>query len=360
MPFNISRNVRGAIYASLGYAYAMFVATTSAVSAATTCNTVAACVFAQNTDSSVGSGKSTGIEGTSKSGDGVVGYTYYKSTSAATGKAGVSGYDATTNTVGWNSGVYGTSAYGSGVQGKSAHGFGVTGQGGSESYGVVGVVGGSKSALFGAGIWALAGGGATDGLDVQLTSPDTGSAISVEVDTSPDGGGDVFDAQTCGIGCQNVASIDNSGDLTLGGSLTQEGTPFLRTRSASGRRVVAFGSRLTQPSVEDTGEAQLVRGEAYVKLEPAFAETIDRGAKYLVFVTPQGDSHGLYVSRLSSEGFAVFENDHGRSTLAFDYRIVAKPYDTKAMRLPEVDRLPHPRLRPRRSALAVARAAASR
>ena len=354
MQFKVSWTGRGAILASFGCA--LLVTTTTRVSATTVCNTVAACVFAQNTDATVGSGKSTGIEGTSKSGDGVVGYTYLKATTAANGKAGVSGYDASTSTAGYNSGVYGTSAYGTGVQGKSAHGFGVTGQGGSESYGVVGAVGGSRSALYGAGIWALAGGGATDGLDVQLTSPDTGSAISVTVDTSPDGGGDVFDAQTCGIGCQNVASIDNSGDLTLAGSLMQEGTPRLRTRSASGRRVVAFGSRLAQPSVEDTGEAQLVRGEAHVKIDPSFADTIDRSAKYLVFVTPQGDSHGLYVSRLTPDGFAVFENDRGRSTLAFDYRIVAKPYDTKAMRLPDLDRFPQPAIRMRPSSVAIARA----
>jgi hypothetical protein len=42
-----------------------------------------------------------------------------------------------------------------------------------------------------------------------------------------------------------------------------------------------------------------------------------------VFLTANGDTHGLFVARKTAVGFAVHENEGGRSTVSFDYRIVA-------------------------------------
>jgi hypothetical protein len=86
--------------------------------------------------------------------------------------------------------------------------------------------------------------------------------------------------------------------------------------------------------MEDTGEAQLVDGRAYVRIDDALANVIDRGAEYSVFITPEGDNRGLYVTQKSPTGFAVRESQSGRSTLAFAYRIVAKPYADVSSRLP--------------------------
>jgi hypothetical protein len=86
--------------------------------------------------------------------------------------------------------------------------------------------------------------------------------------------------------------------------------------------------------MEDTGEARLVDGRAYVRIDAALANVIDSGAEFSVFITPEGDSRGLYVTQKSPSGFAVRENQFGRSTLAFAYRIVAKPYADESSRLP--------------------------
>jgi hypothetical protein len=86
--------------------------------------------------------------------------------------------------------------------------------------------------------------------------------------------------------------------------------------------------------MEDFGEAQLIGGRAYVRLAPDFAATIDRRSNYLVFITPQGDSRGLYVTMKTATGFEVRENSNGTTSLAFDYRIVAKPFGEVSRRLP--------------------------
>jgi len=134
----------------------------------------------------------------------------------------------------------------------------------------------------------------------------------------------------------DVVIMDNSGNLTITGILTTGGscsTGCARTASEPGARVATYAPRESEPTMEDVGEAQLVSGQTYVRLDPAFANVIDQRSSYLVFITPEGDSRGLFVTQKTSSGFAVHENQGGHSTLAFSYRIVAKPYGLTAPRL---------------------------
>jgi hypothetical protein len=97
--------------------------------------------------------------------------------------------------------------------------------------------------------------------------------------------------------------------------------------------------------MEDSGEGQLVNGRGYVKLDAALSDVIDNHNAYRVFLTPEGDSNGLYVTQKSPAGFVVREARGGRSTLSFDYRIIAKPVDDDAQRLALAPPRPHPDLR---------------
>jgi hypothetical protein len=62
---------------------------------------------------------------------------------------------------------------------------------------------------------------------------------------------------------------------------------------------------------------------ATIALEPTFAQTVDATSDYHVFLTPQGDCRGIYVSNKSAAGFEVHELGGGQSSVAFEYRIVA-------------------------------------
>ncbi len=62
---------------------------------------------------------------------------------------------------------------------------------------------------------------------------------------------------------------------------------------------------------------------------------------YHIFLTPRGDSNGLYVSGLTSSGFEVREQKGGASSLDFDYRVVARRKDIPGPRLEKV-KLPEP------------------
>jgi hypothetical protein len=88
--------------------------------------------------------------------------------------------------------------------------------------------------------------------------------------------------------------------------------------------------------MEDFGSGMVQNGVAVVKIDPAFAETVTADASYHVFITPNGDSKGLYVIRKTATSFEVRESGGGTSSLSFDYRIVAKRRGYEAQRLTDV------------------------
>ena len=63
---------------------------------------------------------------------------------------------------------------------------------------------------------------------------------------------------------------------------------------------------------------------AVIHLENMFGQAVNTGIDYHVFLTPNGDCKGLYVSQKSATSFEVHELGGGTSSIAFDYRIMAK------------------------------------
>ncbi len=102
---------------------------------------------------------------------------------------------------------------------------------------------------------------------------------------------------------------------------------------ADNKKVQVYSVQSPENWFEDFGSAQLTGGVARVQLEPTFAQTVNVGAGYHVFVTPKGDCKGLYVANEGPGGFEVRELGSGQSSIAFDYRIVARRRGYENLRL---------------------------
>ncbi|MBV8674146.1 MAG: hypothetical protein JOZ33_11985, partial [Acidobacteriaceae bacterium] len=113
---------------------------------------------------------------------------------------------------------------------------------------------------------------------------------------------------------------------------------FSETAAVAGgeRHVALYAMESPQHWFEDFGAGRLENGSAAVALEPTFAETVNGASDYHVFLTPEGDCRGLYVSRKTASGFEVRELGGGQSTVAFDYRIVALRRGFENVRLEDV------------------------
>jgi hypothetical protein len=128
-------------------------------------------------------------------------------------------------------------------------------------------------------------------------------------------------------------TIDANANLSCTGSIGAGTTVETTHRNERGERVHAYASESATATIEDVGTARMTGGAANVRFDPAFAAVMDR-RWYYVFLTPLGDTRGLYVAMKTPLGFQVRETERGRSNLEFDYRIVAHPVDAGDERLP--------------------------
>jgi len=280
------------------------------------CNSGTACLEGNSTGAS-----SVGLYGVATLDTAVLG------TSAATnGNSGVAGIS--TGSSGSGHGVYGRSSNGQGVYGTSSSGNGVEGHA-------------SANAAMGvAGFSTTSGGAGVAGYQLN-TSSNSGNGVRAEsADTTGSwvalyGQGDntetnlftVYNPVTGGY-----CTVDPYGNLYCTGS-TDVKTMRSHHLTSSGQHVLTYAAESASATLDDVGTARMIGGVANVTIDRAFGQAIDGRAGYHVFLTPMGDTRGLYVSVKTPGGFEVREAQGGRSTLSFDYRIVARPMDAKTDRL---------------------------
>ena len=126
------------------------------------------------------------------------------------------------------------------------------------------------------------------------------------------------------------------GNLNVGGSLSVVGRKSSLVETASYGKRLLYAVESPENWFEDFGKAQLIRGQAVVKLDPIFVETVSTENDYHVFLTLKGDCRGLYVANQTTTSFEVSELKKGRSNVAFDYRIVARRKHYEKERFHEV------------------------
>jgi hypothetical protein len=241
---------------------------------------------------------------------------------------------------GGSAGVYGvTSGTGYGVWGNTTTGSGYAGAFTgpvtvSNSYaGFHGV----SAIVTPAGVAALYGKNDTaTGSGVYGTS----SASTGVYGTSMSGYG-AIGAATNGIGVYGTATTGFAGyfagKVYVGGQLVVSDPSYKSGLLAhpDGSHRLVYCVESPESWIEDFGTEKIASGKADVSLDPDFAAVVHTD-DYKVFLTPLGDSKGLYVAQQSAAGFSVREQQGGTSTLSFHWRVVARPAvaaEKKAQRL---------------------------
>jgi hypothetical protein len=280
----------------------------------------------------------------------------------AVGKGGGAGLLGTTgitptNVTALNAGVYGLGSAGKhGVHGTSSGAEGIGVYGGTEAGGVYGIYGISSSAG-GVGV----SGNCTGGIGLLGTVSDGYAVLGQAVTGNGIYG---FSQQNHAIvgqtarpyfgGVLGVATLDNTvgiyGSTNNGATnnanayagymdgnfVVANGVKSAAVPHADGSHRLVYCVESPESWLEDFGKAKLVGGKADVKLDADFAAVADM-SDYHVFLTPDADCKGFFVTGKGAAGFAVRERQGGTSSLSFSYRIVAKRKDIAAERLAKFD-----------------------
>jgi hypothetical protein len=169
---------------------------------------------------------------------------------------------------------------------------------------------------------------------VANASATTGSGIGAYV-TCASAGGFGLAAYNTHAGGGYAAYF--SGSVLITGALEVMGAPknaLVQDDAGSLRRMYSMES--PESWFEDFGSGQLRAGAATVELPGDFAQFVRTDA-YHIFLTPEGDSRGLYVSSKTSAAFVVREQQGGSSDIGFGYRLVARRKDIAGVRLERVE-----------------------
>jgi hypothetical protein len=166
---------------------------------------------------------------------------------------------------------------------------------------------------------------------VETNSTSAPSLAIFNITTSTDSR--LFEARSGPLNVDNgpYCEIDTNGSEYCSGGFSSENAV------QNGERTVqTYAMQSAENWFEDAGTVQLVNGSAHVDLESVFGQTVNTGMEYHVFLTPDGDCKGLYVGEKNANGFDVHELGGGRSSIAFEYRIMAKRLGHENERLVDV------------------------
>ena len=278
-------------------------------------------------------------------------------------------------TTGTSNGVFGNTASpgGAGVlgsNGNSSFGYGV--QGTSANVGVHGTSDG-QSALGSqagsiAGVWGDTGAPSQSGYAGVLGTADENYAgyftnnstglDTVFMENNEESSSGAVVLETAGGTFDGTCFINVSGDISCSGTISG-----IVSADGGARKVTLYSTQSTENWFEDAGSSQLASGSVHIALDSTFAQTVNTGVEYHVFLTPKGDCEGLYVTNETPQGFDVHELRGGHSAIAFDYRIMAKRAGYENVRLADLtehyqklkqqQQLRHERMQQHRAARAV-------
>jgi hypothetical protein len=251
-------------------------------------------------------------------------------TADGTGVIGEGGTGVFGNSTGGGNGVWGRSPQANGVQGvsESYDASGVYGENSSGGYGVAGRTFGllntDRAAVLGESLRAPG---------TPANGPN-GKAAGV-YGFSETGYGGVFITGQAG---SNVPFVNSGGLRVVGEIVKTDGEYSEALPHPDGSRRLLYAPLSPESWYEDFGRAELVEGVAEVEVDADFVAVlgIDDGS-YHVFLTPEGETEGLYVSDRNGRAFTVREQRGGTSNASFSYRVVTRNRHRQPERLAKLE-----------------------
>jgi len=178
---------------------------------------------------------------------------------------------------------------------------------------------------------------ATDGIGVI----GAGNGLAANVPTTGCGG--AFTGTVCGV----YGYATNNSNGTYGGyfsngggtsyayvgyrvsnqnrKIVGNGTASSIVKNIQGEPVILTCPEAPETVLQDFGTGRLTEGRAHIDIDPDLAINLNVSESHplKVYITPEGDCNGVYVTNKSAYGFDVIELQGGRSNVPFSWQIVA-------------------------------------
>ena len=100
--------------------------------------------------------------------------------------------------------------------------------------------------------------------------------------------------------------------------------PITQLTESNGDRIATYTSTSTTVDINTRGKAKMVNGIAFVKFDDNFTATANLDEESLnITVTPMGATNGVYISKITEDGFFIKENLNGSSNTTINWMAVS-------------------------------------
>lgn len=191
---------------------------------------------------------------------------------------------------------------------------GILGAGGSGQFGTIGY-----QSLSGT-LYSVYGGGNTGSINAGNTGKEMyENSVNNHIGLGINGGfmGGYIQGNQYGL----ISKGNDFGMYVLGNTITNK--PIVQlTETNNSHKTVSYTATSTDVDVTTRGTGKLSNGESYITFKEAFKNLISKTETINVTVTPTDETNGVYVSKITSEGFYVRENLKGKSNASFNWTAI--------------------------------------
>lgn len=187
---------------------------------------------------------------------------------------------------------------------------GVLGFGGSANFGMLGYRG-----LTGT-LYSVYGGGAAGSVAVGNSGNKASNPANNHIGIGINGGfmGGFIRGNQYGI----MAKGDEFGMYVQGNTITNK--PIIQlTETENNKRSISYSQTSTSVDITTRGTGNLIKGEVFIPFNENFKSIVSKKEVINVTVTPTAETNGVYISRVTNDGFYVKENKNGESNASFNW-----------------------------------------
>lgn len=173
----------------------------------------------------------------------------------------------------------------------------------------------------------------------SLSSTAAGSGVGAKsssiTDTSVGMGtqGGFLGAQIRGNQFGLITKGDLIGQYTDGSSVTTKGFAVI-SKDAKGNKATTYVPTSTTVDVSTKGTGKLVNGYAKISFDKNYSLLTSKDKPVIVTVSPMGETKGVYVTEVTTDGFIVKENGKGNSNASFFWIAIGEKNNADDMKMP--------------------------
>ena len=113
-----------------------------------------------------------------------------------------------------------------------------------------------------------------------------------------------------------IFSGNRFGNYTIGKNITNENFIVI---SGKENKTATYATTSLSVDIYAKGVGKLVNGKSYILFDKNFTSILSNEKPVIVTVTPIGQSNGLFLDSVDSNGFTIKENSEGNSNISFTW-----------------------------------------